>query len=109
MNEDELEQYEKYELNFNQLRTILKNVGYTDAVIARELIECLKKENRDCQKRIQELEQEKIKNKYAEEVSVKVNSLAAADCVEKVLKYEKAIQKSIYQNLAILKRLQSLP
>lgn len=78
----------------------------TDLAIA--LVEGLKTVGSECQKRIYDLEQKKLKNKYAEEVNVKVNSLPDADCVEKVLKYERAIQKSILQNLAILTRLQSL-
>jgi hypothetical protein len=103
------EQFEEAELGFEKLSKMFKDAGFTDADIARELIECLKNENKHYQKLIDGLEQSKLMNKYAEEVNVKVNSLPKVDSVEKVLKYEKAIQKSIFQNLAILKRLQSLP
>ena len=60
------------------------------------------------QRKIAELEQEKTKNKYAEEVAVKISSLPAGDAYEKVIKYEKAVQRSILQNLALLKRLQAM-
>lgn len=108
LSEDEYAQYEEGELDFEQLRTIFKNAGYTDADIAEDLIGCLKKQNKDYQKRISELEQERLKNKYAEEVTVKTSTLPAGDTYEKVIKYEKAVQRSILQNLALLKRLQSM-
>lgn len=60
------------------------------------------------QKRLAELEQAKLKNQYAEEVAIKINSLPSEDDYEKVIKYEKAVQRSILQNLAFLKRLQSI-
>ncbi len=105
---DDYAQYEEGELDFGRLRAIFKNAGYADADIAEELIGCLKKQNKDYQKRIAELEQEKLKNKYAEEVVVKTSSLPAGDTYEKVIKYEKAVQRSILQNLALLKRMQSM-
>jgi hypothetical protein len=104
---DDYAQYEEGELDFGRLRAILKNAGYTDADIARELIGCLKKQSNGFQKQIAELEHEKLKNKYAEEVVIKTSSLPAGDTYEKVIKYEKAVQRSILQNLALLKRLQS--
>lgn len=66
------------------------------------------KQDKESQRRILELERKKIRNKYAEEVAIKVNSLPSTDTYEKVIKYEKAIQRSILQNLALLKRLQSM-
>jgi len=58
--------------------------------------------------RLAELKQAKRKNRYAEEVTVKTSSLPAEDDWDKVIKYEKAVQRSILQNLALLKRLQSM-
>lgn len=66
------------------------------------------KQDKDSQRRVLELERKKIRNKFAEEVVVKINSLPSTDTYEKVIKYEKAIQRSILQNLALLKRLQSM-
>jgi len=80
----------------------------TDEKIDEEIEECRNKESTYNQKRLAELEQEKTKNKYAEEVAVKISSLPAGDTYEKVIKYEKAVQRSILQNLALLKRLQSM-
>jgi hypothetical protein len=108
MNEDEYLTFEDTGLEFEQMKAILKRAGYTDKVIAEELKACLKKKNKGYEKRIEELHQEKLKNAFAEEVAVKVNSLPAGDTYEKVIKYEKAIQRSILQNIALLKRLQSM-
>jgi hypothetical protein len=58
--------------------------------------------------RLAELKQAKRKNRYAEDVTVKISSLPAEDNWDKVIKYEKAVQRSILQNLALLKRLQSM-
>ncbi|MFZ2356352.1 MAG: hypothetical protein WAW67_00800, partial [Candidatus Omnitrophota bacterium] len=66
------------------------------------------KQDKDTQKSIAGLEQQKLRNKLAEEVALKVGSLPASDTYEKVIKYEKAVQRSILQNLALLKRLQSM-
>ena len=56
MNEDKVKRYGEGERSFNQLRTILKNAGYTDGDFTRELIEFLKKQNIVYQKRIDDLE-----------------------------------------------------
>lgn len=108
MSEAQLAQYENGEFSFAELRAIFEKAGYTDAELAKELIECLKKQNKGYQKTIAELEKEKQKNRYAEEVNIKAGSLPREDNAEKIIKYEKAIQRFIYQNLALLKRLQSM-
>lgn len=51
----------------------------------------------------------KTKNKAFEELSVKLCSLPNAKDTEKVIRYEKSIQKSIFHNLALLKKLQFAP
>lgn len=76
--------------------------------IDEEIDELRSRQTKQSQKRIAELEQEKLKNQYAEEVTIKTNSLPAGDAYEKVIKYEKAVQRSILQNLALLKRLQAI-
>jgi hypothetical protein len=108
MNEDEFLDFEDKGLEFEQMKTILKRAGYTDNDVAGELIECLKKQNKGYEKRIEELNQERLKNAFAEEVTVKLNSLPGGDTYEKVIKYEKAIQRSILQNIALLKWLQAM-
>src|SRR3989338_4272395 len=77
----------------------------TDEELDEKIAEYQTSEGNHHQKQIDELEQSKLKNKYAEEVAIKTSSLPAGDTYEKVIKYEKAVQRSILQNLALLKRL----
>ena len=69
----------------------------TKKEISKEMASC-----RTCSDtpRLAELKQAKRKNRYAEEVTVKISSLPAEDDWDKVIKYEKAVQRSILQNLA---------
>jgi hypothetical protein len=80
----------------------------TNEELDEEIAEYRDRQDKRGQKRLAELEQAKLKNQYAEEVTIKTNSLPAGDDYEKVIKYEKAVQRSILQNLALLKRLQSI-
>ncbi len=80
----------------------------TNDEIDEEIAKCQEKKDKDTQKRIAGLEQQKLRNRLAEDVALKVGSLPASDTYEKVIKYEKAVQRSILQNLALLKRLQSM-
>ena len=80
----------------------------TNDDIDEEIAKCQDKQDKDTQKRIAGLEQQKLKNKLAEDVVLKVGCLPADDDCDKVIKYEKAVQRSILQNLALLKRLQSM-
>ncbi len=109
MSEDEYLRFEEGELSFEEIKAVFKKAGYLDKDIADELIRELEKQNEGYKKRIYDLEQKKLKNRIAEEVNVKICSLPAGDNAEKVMRYEKSIQKSIFQNLAILKKLQSFP
>ncbi|MBU1044556.1 MAG: hypothetical protein KJ915_09215 [Candidatus Omnitrophica bacterium] len=106
---EELTQFEEGEFEHDQLRSILKRAEYTDKDIADILIIEYQKQNEGYKKTIHDLEQKKQKNRIAEEVNIKICSLPSGDNAEKVMRYEKCIQKSIFQNLAILKKLQSLP
>lgn len=76
--------------------------------IDEEIAEHQDAQDKTSQKRIAELKRQKLKNKLAEEVAVKLGSLPDGDDWNKVIKYEKAVQRSILQNLALLKRLQSM-
>lgn len=108
LGEDELEKYENGELGFEEIKNIFKRAGYNDKKISQKLIELFKKQNEKYKDRILKIEKEKKRNKMQEEVNIKIKSLPSDESSEKVLKYEKAIQKSIYQNLVVLKKLQSI-
>jgi hypothetical protein len=106
---EEFLEFKKEELELPQLRSIFKREGYTDKDIADVLIVKYEKENEEYKKKIYNLGQEKLKNRSAEEVNIKTGSLPDGASTEKVMRYEKSIQKSILQNLSVLKKLQSLP
>lgn len=76
--------------------------------IDEEIAQCQDKQDKSTQKRVAALERQKHKNQLAEDVVLKMGCLPASDTYEKVIKYEKAVQRSILQNLALLKRLQSM-
>ena len=90
------------------LLEIFRKAGNTDKDMAEALIKCLEKQSKGYEERIEEHCQERLKNTLAEEWAVKINSLPAGDAYEKVIKYEKAIPRSILKNIALLKRLQSM-
>ena len=104
--EEERNNFEEGKINLEGLKAALKKAGYGNSEIAEQLIKFLLKENEERQQKVGELEKNKVKNCLAEEVAIKRQSLPVEDDAEKVMKYEKAIQKSILQNLALLKRLQ---
>lgn len=108
LNEDEFEKYEEGELKFEEIKNIFKRAGYDDKKISQKLIEKLKKQNEGYKNNILKIEKEKKRNKMQEEVNIKIKSLPSDESSEKIMKYEKTIQKSIYQNLAVLKKLQSI-
>ena len=106
---DEYRQFEEGELEHPQLLSILRRAEYSDNDIANTLIEIYEKSNEEYLRKIYELKKAQVRNNSAEEVNKMISSLPVGDNAEKVMRYEKAIQKSIFQNLGVLKKLQSLP
>jgi hypothetical protein len=105
---EELLQFEEGELEYPQLRSTLERAEYTDKDIAAALIAKYEKKKEGYKEYIYELEKTKNRNENDEEINIKACSLPDIDSAEKVMKYEKSIQKSIFQNLSVLKKLQSL-
>ena len=105
--EDERKKLTYRELYLTVLRKIIKRAGFdTDREIADELIRLFVNQNEKYEKEINDLKEQKIANRIADELNVKLCSLPPCENLEKVLKYEKSIQKSIFQNLIMLKKLQ---
>lgn len=102
----EQELYDEGELNFDQLKKILSKAEYTDKDIATELIKELEKYNHNFKKEIQSLKKQKLKNQLTEEIAVSLNSLPKNEEAEKIMRYERSLQKSIMQNILMLKQLQ---
>lgn len=93
---------------YNKKDCFGSKINKTNEDIDEELAEYRELNDKRSQKKIEELEKAKLKNQYAEDVMVKTNSLPAGDTYEKVIKYEKAVQRSILQNIALLKRIQAM-
>lgn len=97
------------ELSFKELKEIIARADYTTAErIAEALIKCFEKANMEHEKEIANLEKQKITNGIADELNARLCSLAPNENLEKALKYERSIQKSIFQNLIMLKKLQDV-
>jgi hypothetical protein len=97
------------ELNLSELKQIIARAGYTtEKEITDKLILCIEKQNDEQEKEIQKLETQRAANRIADQLNARLCSLSQDESLEKVLKYERSIQKSIYQNLIMLKKIQGL-
>jgi len=105
--EEEYRKLKSGECNLSDLRIIFDRAGFSDLDISNKLITCFLEQNEDLENEIEELEQKKASNIIADELNAKICSLPPNDSFEKVLKYEKSIQKSIFQNIFLLKKLQN--
>ncbi len=70
------------------------------------MVEHYTQKNVQLSKEIQELEQKKADDNAADNITRMVSPIPAEANSEKVMKYEKSLQKSIFQNLFLLKKLQ---
>jgi hypothetical protein len=94
-------------LDFVEMKAVLKKIGYSsNKEITSRLIELYLKQNTDLKKEIQDLEQEKITNTATDFLNTKLGAIPKDENIDKVLKYERSLQKSIFQNLIMLKKLQ---
>lgn len=94
-------------LSFDELRALLKRNGYSGAnEISAKLIELLTRQNQRLQEEIQKLTEQKLANIESNKLIYMLGMTPQADNTDKILKYERSIQKSIYQNLIMLKKLQ---
>jgi len=95
------------EFDFIEIKAFIKKHGYcSDKEISSKLIKIYLKQNEEIEEDIKELEQKKEKNIVADEINAKICAIPQDESVDKIMKYEKSIQKSIFQNLLLLKKLQ---
>ncbi|MCH9634682.1 MAG: hypothetical protein S4CHLAM7_14360 [Chlamydiae bacterium] len=100
----------KEEYGFKEIKNFIKRYGYsTQKEISCRLIELLLKQNEDLRKEICDLETEKEKNKSDELLNAEICAIPEGSSIDKVMKYETSIQRSIYQNLLLLNKLQEAP
>ncbi len=91
------------------IRKALERAGYDSVGLRKLFIEHYKNEIKKAEKRIEKQGAEKSKNKWREEVEKRRHALPGEDSSEKVLRYERSIEKSIFQKIVMLKSLQRPP
>lgn len=97
------------DFNFEEIKAIVKKNGYsTTKEISAKLIELYSAQNQDFENEIQELEEKKPINIAADKLNSMLGLIPQEASTEKVLKYERSLQKSIYENLFLLKKLQGM-
>lgn len=93
--------------NFTKLKEILAQNGYSSKKeISSKLIEIYTKEIRRHDRQIQELEHKRLLNIEADSLNRLLGMIPEDNSADKILKYERSIEKSIFQNILLLKRLQ---
>lgn len=96
-------------LTLDELHIILQKYGYNDFwSISSKLIEIYTRETRRLEEANEKLSQEKISNDAADRLTYMFGMTPATENCDKVLKYERSLQKSIFQNLLLLKKLQGI-
>ena len=103
----EVDKFDNDELTLEEMRGLLKTAGFTDSRIRKELIVYLGNQSAESNLRITELKREYETNLRKIEVKSRLSGIPKTENIDKITRYEKTIQKSIFQNLAILKKLQS--
>lgn len=97
------------DFTFDELQVLLKKNGYSQPeVITERLLELYAKQNLRLEQDIRLLKESWVSNNEANVLLNMLGMIPQADSADKVLKYERGLQKSIYQNLIMLKKLQGL-
>lgn len=95
------------DFTFEELQALLKKNGYLDAKnVSTKLIEVYSEQNQRFEEEIQELIQQKLMNEASNQLTYMLGMTPQEDKTDKILKYERSLQKSIFQNLLMLKKLQ---
>lgn len=101
--------YYSGDFSFDELRVLLQKNGYFDSqIIAEKLVQLYSKQNQRFEQDIQQLNEKKTANNESNKLLAMVGMAPQMESADKVLKYERSLQKSIYQNLIMLKKLQGV-
>jgi hypothetical protein len=99
--------YNSFELPIEELRALLKKYGYHDTKeISNKLIEIYTKQNHKLEEEIQKLTKQKLMNNASNSLIYNLGMTPPVKNTEKIMKYERSLQKSIFQNIIMLKKLQ---
>lgn len=100
-------EFESGELSFEQMRAVLQSNGYDLPKINQALIEFYQGEVEREKNQIKQIETQKERNKVIGEIQKRVKVLPTEDIADKVLRYERGIEKSIFQKIILIKNLQN--
>lgn len=107
LDEQTREMFDNGQMSFEFKRKTLLDNDYDDKKLSEALVDIFDEQNAGCNKKIVEFEAEKIRVRCRAEINLHKLSLPASEDSEKVMRYERSLQKSIMQNLLLLKRLQA--
>lgn len=94
-------------LTLDELHAILQKHGYMDfKSMSSKMIEICTRQKQRLEEENGKLSQQKTLNNAADKLTYVLGLTPATENTDKVLKYERSLQKSIYQNLFMLKKLQ---
>lgn len=92
---------------FLSLKKILEQNGYSSKQeISAKLVEIYNQQKNGLEDEIEELKQKQLINIEADKLNSMLGIIPHVDNTDKILKYERSLQKSIFQNLIMLKKLQ---
>lgn len=74
--------------------------------ISSKLIELYAQQMQQFKREIKELEEKRLENIEADNLNIMLGTIPKEDNTDKILKYERSLQKSIFQNIFLLKKLQ---
>lgn len=107
LSSDEQNRLYEGKFTFIELVTFLKKHGHSKTEkISAKLVEIYSDQNQHLEEKIEELERKKSSNLSADKLNCTLGMIPPEDSADKILKYERSIQKSIFQNLVLLKKLQ---
>lgn len=91
-----------------QIRESLQQAGWTDDTIWQALLDLCSKEMKEQTKKIKDLQKQKQDHKLALQVRKKMGCIPDTKDLDRLLKYEGAIERQFYRALNELERLQRL-
>ncbi|WP_068466700.1 hypothetical protein [Candidatus Protochlamydia phocaeensis] len=95
--------------HFMELKDILNKNGYSSAeAISQKLLDIYAKQDQRLENEIKDLERRQLDHANVNQLSTMLAMIPQPEIADKILKYDRSLQKSIFQNLLMLKKLQGV-
>ena len=95
--------------DFTLLRQVVSQHGFiSNKDISKRLIELYEKEIQKLIEAVENLKQKQLENNQQDQLNTLLGLIPQEENTDKILKYERSIQKSIFQNLFLLRNLQGI-